>query len=731
MTFEIPSIDDRRFRQIFEEARARIAVHNPEWTNHNDADPGITLLQLFAFIAESMLYRANRIPERTRLKFLSLLGIARREAAAAQGFVTLEAPRGRLATVRLAPGVELREGRVPFSTVDGLVVLPIEGRVFYKAVLAPSVDLAAIDRTYANVYGQTLAAGEVPEYYETKPFDPPTSASIDHALDLGADTVDDSAWLALLARTEAEVAPARTVLARARLSVGFVPAVREEGRTVGALGAPASLTLELERPTGVELGDEPDARRAAWAPLEHKLLGRYEEGAVVEVSLPDVDGLQTWTGLFPNEVGTGDFPPAVDDEGVTRRIITWIRIRSTSAQVPARFAWLGVNAARVVQRGRVQSEVLGRGNGEPDQEYRLTNSPVISETVALTVDGVRWVRTDDLESAPAEAADPGTDATGDDGRVYTVDRASGAVRFGNGLHGARPPSGAAIVARYDFGGGVAGNVGIGAVSSGPALPTGVKVSSPVPTWGGTEAETQAEAERRIPAAVRHRDRLVSIDDHLELVKSAPGVSVGRAEVLPLFHPELPELRSEGVVTVVVIPTTDRAQPEAPRPDRPFLEAICKHLEPRRLVTTELHVVGPLYVPVWVSAGVVTVPGRDTTEVTTNVERALRTFLSPLVGGFPDPSTGLGSGWPLGRAVDRAELAAVAARVDGVAKVTGIVLATNDALDPPSIEITGRQLPRLVAVAARAGDPLTIDELRGARPPEAPVRRPVPVIPEVC
>jgi phage baseplate assembly protein W len=70
-----PTFDSRKYRDILSEAVRRISVHIPEWNNHGDSDPGITLLQLFAFMTEILLYRANRIPERNRQKFLRLLGI--------------------------------------------------------------------------------------------------------------------------------------------------------------------------------------------------------------------------------------------------------------------------------------------------------------------------------------------------------------------------------------------------------------------------------------------------------------------------------------------------------------------------------------------------------------------------------------------------------------------------------------------------------------------------------
>src|SRR5215210_4005498 len=87
MPLTIPTIDDRRYQDLLDEALARIPVHNPEWTNFNKSDPGVTLVEVFAFLAENILYRSNQIPERNRLKFLSLLGVPLRPASSARGLV--------------------------------------------------------------------------------------------------------------------------------------------------------------------------------------------------------------------------------------------------------------------------------------------------------------------------------------------------------------------------------------------------------------------------------------------------------------------------------------------------------------------------------------------------------------------------------------------------------------------------------------------------------------------
>lgn len=70
-----PNLDDRRFEDIVQEAIRLIPQYTPEWTNHNRADPGVTLIELFAWMTEMTLYRLNRVPEKNFLAFLELMGV--------------------------------------------------------------------------------------------------------------------------------------------------------------------------------------------------------------------------------------------------------------------------------------------------------------------------------------------------------------------------------------------------------------------------------------------------------------------------------------------------------------------------------------------------------------------------------------------------------------------------------------------------------------------------------
>lgn len=716
------------YRQLVREALERVPSHTPEWTNLNDADPGVTIVQLFAFLTETLSYRADLVPERNRRKFMQLLDVPLRAAQPARGLVAFANLRGPLAATPLPRETEVLAGRVPFRTTSELTVLPIESRLYQKARL-DEARIAEVETLYRRLYGDLTESGARLDFYETRPFDPPTTGVTLPDVDLGATTTDGALWMALLARPNESPDQARAVLANKVLTLAVLPAVAQNtlpvpARRTAAAASPAGLSFHLPRKAGADVVyDLIEARPSADLALNP---------GTVELRLPGVDRL-TWTeDMDPLEPGVGDLPPSLAETEDGERLITWIRVRAPEGA--ARLSGLWVNGVEVAQRAWVPAENLPAGTGEPGQRAIVVNTPVLPETAVLAVNGDVWQRVDDLfaagseipQSAPrlAETSTPST-ATATS-KAYTLDPESGEIRFGDGFTGMRPPRGATIVISYAYGGGQQGVVGIGAINKGPTLPAGIQVTNPAPTWGGSDAETVADAEFRIPRWLRHRDRLVTEEDFREIAWATPGVVLGRVEVLPLYHPSRGALVAPGTVTLLVVPLVDAAHPDTPEPDRLFLEAVCRHLEPRRLVTTELFLAGPEYRDLIVSAGVDIVPGQAQGPVLDQIAVEIRRFLSPLAGGFD------GRGWPLEKAVDGGEVLAAVARVPGVARVTGLLLGNTAGDAIASLPLDGLQLPRLVGVAVRTGPPAPLSEVAGVPTGEAAPRRlPVPVIPEEC
>jgi hypothetical protein len=120
-------LDDVRFQELVSEARTRIVRHAPEWTEHNVSDPGITLIELYAWLTELLVYRINRIPERLHFGLLALVGVEPRppECASAPVRFMLDQPGGGGV---VPAGTEIASPRtagsesVVFQTAEELVV---------------------------------------------------------------------------------------------------------------------------------------------------------------------------------------------------------------------------------------------------------------------------------------------------------------------------------------------------------------------------------------------------------------------------------------------------------------------------------------------------------------------------------------------------------------------------------------------------------------------------------
>ena len=101
----LPNLDDRKWADLVDEGRALIPVYGPEWTDHNASDPGITFIELLAWIAEMDVYELNQISDRDRLKFLRLVGVVPQPPHPARAVLRITLVNGTTA-LALPAGVE-------------------------------------------------------------------------------------------------------------------------------------------------------------------------------------------------------------------------------------------------------------------------------------------------------------------------------------------------------------------------------------------------------------------------------------------------------------------------------------------------------------------------------------------------------------------------------------------------------------------------------------------------
>lgn len=765
MPIRPPTLDDRRFDDLVEDLLNRIPAHTPEWTNPRLGDPGRTLIELFAFLGDALLYRANLVPERQRLVFLKLLGLGLQPARPARGVVGLAfAKDTELGAHTLAPQ-GLVKAALPFETLTETTVLPVTGEAYLKRRLAPA-ELARRSDLLAGLARIHQINGPLAAYETTPVF--AGGRAVPSGVDVFADSADRALWIALLAlpapRPDQQAATndaVRSALGGGDaalpplLSIGVVPAFAVP-TPLEQPSAPVAVPVLWEVTTPGRAANETDYLTLGVQPGTDTSAGLAQAGTL-RLQLPDESRL--WApsndvGLNPH-AGVGDAPPRLDDADKAARLVAWLRLRPqppATGQAPdtvpsLRLTWLTLNGAEVDQRTTLTARVLGASSGAADQVFSLPAGSVDADTLRIEVEAPGqgyqpWYRVDDLAAISADAQ------VARDAQAFELDAEAGTLRFGDGLRGRVPDRDMRVRLAFGrFGGGAAGNLAPGALGELTArrldgLPApALKVLQPLAMQGGQDAETLDAAERRIPARLRHRDRAVTEEDFRRVALETPAVSVGRVEVLPRFKPRDRRFEVPGVVSVLALPEAPLAPAPNPRPDRPFIERVHGHLSARVPLATELYVIGCEYVPLGVSVAVALRDGYTRDKVLLDVREAMRCLLWPLAPGGLD-----GNGWPLGRSVRSRELEVEVSRVAGVDELRGLHLFGRAAgvqgdewRRLPAIAADGAQqlvlqrwqLPELLSVVTVDGEAAPTD-LRALPNPFAEAGAiAVPVVPELC
>lgn len=608
MPLEAPNLDTRTFDQLKSEALARIVRYLPEWTDFNESDPGMTLVELFAWLTETMLYEMNRVPNMTYIKFLQFLGLELEAPEPAVGYLTFNADPSAIPP----PGSE--SITVPSGT--RVAAQPAGGgaQVVFETVNA--LDLVRVPLTDVQVYdGATftvLTSANNKDGVTYRPFG--WSPQPGSALYLGFTPPPPPA----------SPPPGTTEGPQVRLfprQISFrvtLDAVAQAGKPLicrDAVSAPAPVKLVWEY--------RPDVNAAYWRKLE-----------------TDGDDSNAFTreGVI-TVLGPSDIMQTVEGRVADDRY--WLRVRLDSGAYPTGrepvIERISVNGVKAENLSTVRDEILGISNGLPNQRFTFDFRPVRADSVKLVVRDQdceeSWERRDDFF------------ASGQDDADYVLRATAGEVIFGDDIQGRIPKAGAEIIARcYRYGGGVVGNVAARQVNSLQNSVQGVtEVFNERPAVGGRDEQTDDDFLRCAPQQLLHHNRAVSADDYAALAQEVGGIK--KAIALPLYHPAYPGVQVPGAVTVLVIPDSND---DAPRPSQDQLDAVCSYLATRRTVGTELHIAGPEYKAIQVSAKVSADPYTAFDEVARQVRVALNNFLDPLGRSHEPPATAPAAGCPGGQ-----------------------------------------------------------------------------------
>lgn len=610
----IPTIDDRSFESLLAEVRTRIARYTPEWTpvwtDVNDNDPGITMVQVFAWLTELLTYRMSKVPELNYIKFLQLLGIELNPAEPAQAEVTFPMKTSFPGFSVIIP----MHTQVTAEAADGGQPSTFETERALVALKPPLAAVLSFDGfTHTSLTNENNEANETTLGFQ--PFGP--NPAVGSALLLGFD--------------HAGVFPSVEVnLAIMTLPDNAKSASFKCGLPDSPSFAPAKIRWEFQDGTGWRSLSLLKDETVAFTRSGHVYLQTPSAGMQRAVISPEPKALY------------------------------WIRalIERSEYERPPKLLAIRTNTVAVQQAETVQFEILGGSNGRRDQVLRLGNTPVLKGSLQLEVDQGEgrepWQEVTDFFGSSSSA------------KHYVLDRSSGEIRFGDGRNGAIPvanaanPEGSIVAREYRFGGGKKGNAQAKAIKTLTTSIDGIddnKIANLLAAHSGRDEETLDEAKKRAPRSIKSRCRAVTAEDFEHLAMQA--ATIKRAKALPLFHPDFPGVRVPGAVTVIVVPDSDDP---TPLPSEGTLRTVCAYLDQRRLLTTELFVIKPSYQRVEIEADVIVSDNADLADVKKRIEQTIKDYFHPLRGGED------GLGWPFGGTIFYSRVSQRIFTVTGVERI---------------------------------------------------------------
>jgi predicted phage baseplate assembly protein len=610
-----PNLDDRRFQELVDDAKRLVQQRCPEWTDHNVSDPGVTMIELFAWMTDQLLYRLNRVPDRNYVKFLELIGLRLFPPTAARAPITfwLSGPRPDVLVIPAGTEVSTerteREEAVVFATERDFPIPPCS-----LARIASVVD--GKTRTHAALLesGESFFCfGKVP-----KP---------DEALLLGL----------------SDAVPSCAVVLRFDCDI--------EG--VGV--KPDDPPVVWEAWTGTD-----------WSPCE---LDRDETGGLnragdVVLHVP----ADHQASLIANQRAGWLRCRIVESKEDQRSYVASPQIKQASA-----FTIGGTTDAFNAET--IEHETLGLSEGVSGQRFPLKRRPVVAGDrdhvleVAANGGWREWREVNSFVESGEEDEHFLVDAAA--GEVAF----GPAVRMPDGTlrcFGAVPPKGAALrLVSYRTGGGRRGNVTRGAItilkSSIPHVES--KVENRRQARGGVDGEPIENAKVRGAIALRTGNRAVTVDDYEQLAREA-APEVARIRCVPAGNGSDP-----GAVRVLVVPAVDgaggRIHFDQLEPSEDAVEKIARYLDERRVLGARVAIEPPAYQGITVVAKLRARPHVHHDRLQAAALEALYDYFGPLTGG-PD-----GDGWPFGRTVLMGEVYSVLQAVKGTELVEEVLLFAAD------------------------------------------------------
>jgi len=729
-----PSLDDRRWEDLVQEGRSLLPLYAPGWTDHNLHDPGITLMELFAWVTEMDLFRADQVPDAHRLRFLALLGIAPQPASGATVPVGLRLEAGE-------PPLELPAGLVldavgtdgeplQYLTESSLTVLPGTLAVVQSGTSSGFVDQTAAvqratpfepfgsdplpgDALYLGFSEPPAAGGPLTLHFElegggaaerqrilerleeARRCGPPRVCCCEDGKPCACDE-------ALIEDRDASPPDLAHPAVRLAWEVALAPGLwRELDPAAGEIeDGTRSLTLSgrvMLRPPFAAAPVAIDESETALPTLRCRLAyGAYD-------AAPEVTAVLANAVLACQEIPAGPHSFVVrSDAMIDGELPSVGRSMRFDAELDADGKILhligGADGAELFVLGWtppgvdtdgelvVEAVALDQSTGRPHQALDLSRLIPAGERLVLVSEERgrwrRWRRQADFDASTRSDADFVVEPEpGDrDGLPMTQ------VRFGDGERGRTPSEGASVWAAYDATAGSAGKIAAGGFTG---LADGARNRALLASHPGgfDDVAPRLDAvENPLSSTGGHDGESVTEAARRALETATAvvrAVTLGDLESIALTTPGSRLARAEARAElsadlpcysapgVVTVLILPHLPAGRPVPSASTLTAVSAYLGRRRTLGTRIEVAGPTYVEVQVRAHVEACTGVDPAALKERLRASLTALFHPLTGS---PA---GTGWPFGRTVYATEVYQALDETEGADHVTSLELIKGD------------------------------------------------------
>jgi hypothetical protein len=540
------SLDDTNFEQLVELARAMLPEYSPRWTDHNVHDPGITLIELLAWVADQQIYALGRDRRDERYGYAALLGLRPHGPHQARGLLW---PPANTAATQV--GLLLKRGT---SVATARALSP--DFVVAHDVYLTGASIARMQTVLPDGSIAVLAADAgTPGRPQFAPFGDAAAAGTRLDIRLSGRLLNQ--------------APVASALCP--LSIGISCATDDSSVLDAQRIAPGRGLLQARMIWGAGAGQ-------AELRVLHDETGGFARSGVLLIDLEHLGSAAVNTPCTLQLSLTSDLPLTPQLKALVLNVVPVQQ--QTARQLPQGDSWTG--------------------NGLPGQSLQLEAETVpfelLNDDLKVTVSGDPWKQRADFASAgPGDA-------------VFVFDRDSRTVRFGNGLNGKAPPPASSIVVKCQVCAGTAGNLPAKVSWQIDGL-TGSFVNIE-PMRGGTDRADLASLRRDSRRRAGTTHPLITDADLIEAALACSDLKVARAQVLSAFASDCRAGSAARGRSLIVICGERRPDPAVIPESTTWLHALRRRLLPRVPLGDRVKIEAPRYVPIRISAKLTVAQNRN-------------------------------------------------------------------------------------------------------------------------